>query len=167
MEHIRRDSNLSPPPTEIPVVPLIQADPFLLPPNSGALGAEDPTWPSPQPSATNPQLTDEPRPPSRQSLHPEPAEPKFEPPRSKLQFWGFERPGLSRIVILTALCFLTYPASMASHLWRRIGHYSSCGSSSPSGVRASDLPPDTLFSRSEHGTSKQRVSPRRLGIETF
>ena len=71
---------------------------------------EDPAWPSPPPSAANHQYVGESRPSSRQSLHPELAEPKPEPPRSKPLFRRFEKPSFCRIAILTVLCLITYPA---------------------------------------------------------
>ena len=93
MEHVRmRDSNSSPHPTENPAAPLIQADPSLLAPNRRGFGAEDPAWPSLPPSTTDLQYADK------------------SPPRSKPLIRGFERPSLSRIVILTVLCLITYPA---------------------------------------------------------
>ena len=62
------------------------------------------------PSSTNLQCADESQLSSLQSLHPKIAGLGFEPPRSKPLFRGFERPNFSRIVILTALCYITYPA---------------------------------------------------------
>jgi len=47
---------------------------------------------------------------SRQLLHPKFANLRFEPPRSKPLFRGFERPSLSRIAILVVLCTIAYPA---------------------------------------------------------
>jgi len=94
MEHVRlRDNNSSPHPTENPAEPLIQTDPSLTIPNGEEVGAEDQAWPSPPPSTTNPQHTNDPS-----------------PPRSKPLFRGFERPSFSRIAILTALCPAAYPA---------------------------------------------------------
>ena len=96
-----RDNDTSPPPTENPAAPLIQADPPLLTPNKGEFDTGDPAWPSPPPSTGGSQYV---------TLHPELAEPNLEPSRSKPLFRGFERPSFSRIVILTVLCLITYPA---------------------------------------------------------
>jgi len=103
-------NNSSPHPTETPAAPLIQIDPFLSTPGRGEFGTEDLAWPSPPSSTANYQYADESRSSSRQSLHPKFTKPKFEPPRPKSLFRGFERPSLSRIVILAVLCFITYPA---------------------------------------------------------
>ena len=93
MERFRmRDNNSSPHPTENLAAPLIQSDPSLLAPNRRAFDAEDPTWPSLPPSTTDFQYADK------------------SPPRSKPLIRGFEKPNLSRIVILTLLCLITYPA---------------------------------------------------------
>ena len=108
-----RDNSSSPDPTDNPAVPLIQADPSLLTPGGRVSDADNPALPSLPTSTANFQSADESRPSSRQSLHPNLTEPKFkrfEPPRSKPPFRGFERPSLPRIAILTVLCLITYPA---------------------------------------------------------
>lgn len=60
--------------------------------------SEYPASPSPPPSTTNPQHADK----TWAS--------RLKQRRQKLLFRGFERPSLSRIAILTALCLITYPA---------------------------------------------------------
>jgi len=99
MEHVRiRDNSSSPHPIENPASPLIEADPSALTPKRGEIdaGAVDPARSSIPPPATDPQSGDKP------------------PPRSKpLKFQGFERPSFSRIVILTVLCLVSYPAFYA------------------------------------------------------
>jgi len=100
----------SPHPAEDPATPFIQPDPSILVPNWKEFNLEDLTRPSPPPSTANFQYADESRSSSRHSLHPKLAEPKSESPRSKPLFRGFKRPSLPRIVILTVLCLITYPA---------------------------------------------------------
>jgi len=108
MEHVRmRDDNWSPPGSAISVN---QTDPFLLSPNRREFDADYPAWPSPSPSTTTFQHDDKPHFSSRQLLHPKLANLRFEPPRSKPLFRGFERPSLSRIAILIVLCTIAYPA---------------------------------------------------------
>ena len=93
MEHVRmRDNNSSPHPTENSAPSLIQADLPPQPPNRREPDTECPAGPSPPPSTLNLQYDDKP------------------PPLSKSLFRGFERPSYSHIAILTALCFITYPA---------------------------------------------------------
>ena len=67
-------------------------DSVLSTPNGGEFDPKDLAGASELPSATNSQCGDKP------SSRPEPL------------FQGFERPSFSRIVILTALCLITYPA---------------------------------------------------------
>ena len=99
MEHVRtRDDNSSLRPTETSAAPLIQADPSLLTPNRREFDAEYPPWYSLPPSTASLHCADKSRP-----LRPE-------PPRTKRLFRGFERPSFSRIVALTVLCFVAYPA---------------------------------------------------------
>ena len=82
----------------------------ILTPNRRKLGPENPSCPSLLPSTPNLQYAGESWLSNRQSPHPELAEPKSEPPRSKSLFRGFERPSLARIAILAVLCLITYPA---------------------------------------------------------
>ena len=112
MEHVRlRDNSSSPRPTESPAAPLIQADPSDIPtPERREFDAEDPAWPSPPSSMANFQHSDKSRFSGLRSLHSRLADLRFEPPRSKPLFKGFERPSFSRIAILTVLCLITYPA---------------------------------------------------------
>jgi len=96
-----RDNNSSPHPIESSAVPLIQVDPSLLAPNRRAFCAEYPTWPPLPPSTTvtDLQYAD-----------------KSPPRRSKPLIRGFEKPSFSRIIILTVLCLITYPAFYALKL---------------------------------------------------
>ena len=107
-----RDNNSSPHPTEESAapVPLIQANSFRLTPTRREFDAEYPAWPSPSQSTTNFQYSDEPQQSSMQSLHPKRANLRFELPRSKPLFQGFEKPNFSRVAILAVLCLVTYPA---------------------------------------------------------
>jgi len=93
MEHIRKDNDRSPHPTEDPAVPLIQADSSISAANGRESDTVDQTWPSPPPSTTDVQYDDKPPPQSSQPL-----------------IRGFERPSFSRIAILTVLCLTAYPA---------------------------------------------------------
>ena len=94
MEDIHiRDDNSSPPATAGLATSLDQADPLLLTPNRREAGVEDPA-----PSPASVQYADKAR------------FPKFKLPRSKPLFRCCERPSISRITTLTALCFITYPA---------------------------------------------------------
>ena len=104
----RDDDNSSPDPTESPAAPLIQADPSLLTPNRREFDPEYPAWPSSLPSVDS---SDKPRFSSLQSLHAKFTDLRFETPRSKPLFRGFETPSFTRIAILTILCFITYPAA--------------------------------------------------------
>ena len=92
MEHVRMWDNSSPHPTDNPAVPLIQENPSLLAPNRREFGATDTIWHSVPLSIANSRYDDKP------------------PPRSKPLSRGFERPSFSRVVILTILCLITYPA---------------------------------------------------------
>jgi len=105
-----RDNSSSPHPTENLAAPLIQAEPSILTPNRREFDVEYPAWPSPPSSTANFQYSDRSRISSLRSLRPRLADLRFEPPRSKPLFRGFERPSFSRIVILTVLCLITYPA---------------------------------------------------------
>jgi len=105
-----RDIDPTPHPAENPAAPLIQVDPSLPTPGGRESDAEDSAWYSPPPSTANLQYADESRPSSRQSLHPKPAAPRFWLPRPKPLFRGFERPNFPRVVILSVLCLITYPA---------------------------------------------------------
>ena len=108
MEHVRmRDDNWSPPDS---ATSFNQTDPFLLGPNRREPDPDYPAWPSPSPSTTTFPHEDKPQFSSRQLLHPKLANLRFEPPRSKPLFQGFERPSFSRIAILTVLCLIAYPA---------------------------------------------------------
>jgi len=97
-QHQTGDNSPSPHPAENPAAPLIHADPSLSTPNGRELDTEFTAWPSMSSSATNFQHAEKSR-----LL-------RFEPPRSKPLFRGFERPSFSRIAILTVLCPTTYPA---------------------------------------------------------
>ena len=91
MEQIRTgDDDSSPDPPESPAA-LIQADPA-------------------RPSTENFQYSDKSRLSGLQSLRLKLTDPRFEPPRLKPLFRGFERPSFSRIAILTTLCLTAYPA---------------------------------------------------------
>lgn len=106
MEEVRkRDSCWSPPPTADSSTPFNQTDPFLLAPNRGDFDVEYPS-----PSTTNFQYTDKSRFPNRPPLHAKLADLRYEPPRSKPLFRGFERPSFAHIAILTVLCLVAYPA---------------------------------------------------------
>jgi len=105
-----RDDNSSPHPTESPAAPLIEADPSLLTPNRREFDATYPAWPSLSQSTWDFQRAGESRFSSLRSLHPKFASRRFESPRSKSLFPGFERPTFSRVVILTVLCLISYPA---------------------------------------------------------
>jgi len=108
MERIRtRDNDSNPDPTESPAAPLIQVDPSLLTPNRREFDPEYPAWPSSSASSKNSSKS---RFSSLQSLHLKRTDLRFEPSRTKPLFRGFERPSLSRIAILTALCLITCPA---------------------------------------------------------
>ena len=108
MEHVHlRDDNWSPPDS---ATSFNQADHFLLAPNRREFDAEYPAWPSPSPSTTTFQSDDKPPFSSRQLFHPRLANLRFEPPRSKPLFRGFERPSFSQIAILIVLCIFAYPA---------------------------------------------------------
>jgi len=107
MEHIRRGDDFSTHPTETSASPLIQVDPSFSAPHERKIDAE---YPVPLPYTENSQHSDKSRFSSLQSLRLKLTDLKFEPPRSKPLFRGFERPSLSRIAILTLLCLLTYPA---------------------------------------------------------
>ena len=101
MEHVhQRDNNWSPSPIADSATPFSRGDPLLLTPNRRVL---DETTP-------HPQYTDIPRFSNRLSLYPNPASVSCGPPLLKPMFQGFERPSLTRIAILTALCFSAYPA---------------------------------------------------------
>jgi hypothetical protein len=105
-----RDNYWSPPPTADSTTPFNQADPSLLTPNRREFDTEYPAWRSPSPSTTNFQHNDKSEFSSRRSLYPELAGFRFDPPRSKPLFRGFERPSLARIAILIVLCLTAYPA---------------------------------------------------------
>jgi len=105
-----RDDDPRPHPTEGSAVPLIQADPLLLTPNRREFDAERPVPPSPSPSTPNVQHPEKSRLSSLQSLRSKLTSSISGPPQSKPLFRGFERPSFSRIVILTVLCLITYPA---------------------------------------------------------
>ena len=82
----------------------------LLTPNGSEFDAECPAPPSPPPPTKNSQYSDTSWFSSLQSLHLKLTDLRFELPRSKPLFRGFERPSISRIANLTVLCLLTYPA---------------------------------------------------------
>ena len=108
MEPIRmRDDNWSHPDS---ATSFGQADPFLLAPNRREPDVDYPAWPSPSPSTTTFPHSEKPQYPSRQLLLPNLANLRFQPPRSKPLFRGFERPSFSQIAILTILCLIAYPA---------------------------------------------------------
>lgn len=112
MEHARMRDNWSPPPTADSTTPFNQTDPFLLTPNRREFDKAYPTWhSSPSPSTTSFQYPDSKSlSSSRQSIHPKLANLRFEPPRSKPLFKGFERPSWTHIAILAVLCLTSYPA---------------------------------------------------------
>ena len=111
MEHLSmRDDNHSPHPTDNPTAPLIQADPSPLTPNGRESDAEHPASPSPPPPTANFQHAEKPQLSSRWWLRLKLASLRFEPPRAKPLFQGFERPSFSHIAILTTLCLIAYPA---------------------------------------------------------
>jgi len=103
------DDNSSPDLTESPVAPLTQTEPSLLTLNRREVDPEYSARSS-SPSAENLQYSDNSRFSSLQSLHLKLTDLRFEPPRSKPLFRGFETPNFSRIAIFTALCLITYPA---------------------------------------------------------
>ena len=103
------DNSSSPHPTENPAAPLTQADPSILTPNRRDGDAAYPPRPSPPSSTANFQYSDKSRFSNLRSLHRRLADLRFEPPRSKPLFRGFEKPSFSRIAILTVLCLITYP----------------------------------------------------------
>jgi len=84
------ESNSSP--SENLAAPPVQVDPSPLTPNRREFDAEYPPWYSLPPSTANFQYAD------KSKL------PWFKPRR------GFEKPSFSRIVILTILCLIAYPA---------------------------------------------------------
>ena len=101
-----RDDYWSPPPAADSTTAFInQADPFLLTPNRRVFDVDYPAWHSPPPSTMNFQYIDKPS-----SLNLKLADLRFEPPRSKPLFRGFERPSWAHIAILTVLCLIAYPA---------------------------------------------------------
>ena len=104
------DNNSSPDPNENPAAPLIRADPSLLALDRSEFDSEYPARPSTSQSTENFQYSDKPRLSTLRSLHSKLTDLKFEPPRSKPLFRGFERPCFSRIAILVTLCLITYPA---------------------------------------------------------
>ena len=111
MEHVRlRDDDSGPGHAENPAAPLIQADPSPL--NGREVDPEYPAPPSKSPPTGDFQYSDKPLFSSLRSLQSraELAVLRFEPPRSKPLFRGFERPSFSRIAILTILCLIAYPA---------------------------------------------------------
>jgi len=102
MEHVRAgDNSSSSHPTE---------NPSILTPSRRDFDAAYPAWASPPPPTANFQYSDKPRFSSLRSLHRRLADLRFEPPRSKPLFRGFERPSFPRIAVLTLLCLITYPA---------------------------------------------------------
>ena len=107
-----RDDSPGPRPPENSTAPLIEPDPSILTPDGREFDAEDLAWPSPPPSTANVQYTEKSRFSSLRSLpsRVKLAALRFEPPRSKPLFRGFERPSFSRIVIFTILCPTAYPA---------------------------------------------------------
>ena len=107
MDHVRmRDNSSNPHPTQDPAAPFEQISPLLSTPNGREYDAEDPPSPSPPSSTANSQHPDEKFWfSSLKSLRL-----KFRPRRSKPLIREFERPRLSRIAILAALCLITYPA---------------------------------------------------------
>jgi len=108
MEEVRlRDDNWSPPDS---ATSFNQADPFLLTPNRREFDVEYPAWSSPSPSTTTFHYSHKSQPPSPHSFRPKLPNLRFEPPRSKPLFRGFERPSFSQIAILAALCLFAYPA---------------------------------------------------------
>ena len=113
MDRIRmKDNDPSLHPTESSAAPLIQVDPFLLTLNGRDSDAQYPSPPSLSPSTASFEFVEKSQLSSLRSLHSRAklAAHRFEPPRSKPLFRGFERPSFSRIAILTVLCLLTYPA---------------------------------------------------------
>ena len=109
MEQIRtRDDNSSPDPSENPAALLIQADPPLLTLDRGELDPGYPTRPSSSQSKEKYQYPGKFRFSGLRSL--KFTDLRFEPPRSRPLFRGFETPNFSRIAILTILCLITYPA---------------------------------------------------------
>ena len=93
-----RDKSSSPHPTENSASPFPQAEPSVLAQNSRESDPVYPPWCSLLPPTANFQN------PNKSRF------PRFEPPRSKPLFQGFEKPSFSRIAILTALCLAMHPA---------------------------------------------------------
>ena len=101
----------SPPPTADSTKLFNQADPFLLTPNRKEFDVGYPAWESSSSTSTaNFHHSDKSQFPSRQSLRPKFIDLRYDPPRSKPLFRGYERPSLAHIAILTVLCLATYPA---------------------------------------------------------
>jgi len=93
--------------TENPAARLIQEDPSTLTLNGEEFDPGYPTRSSSSQSKEKLQSSGNFRFLGLQSLKPTD---RFEPPRSKPLFRGFETPSFSRIAILTILCLITYPA---------------------------------------------------------
>ena len=106
MEHVRMRDNWSPPPTADSTTPFNQTDPFLLTPNRREFDTVHPTRHSPSPSTASFEYPD----PKSPSSSRRPIYLKFELPRSKPLFKGFEGPSWTHIIILTVLCLTSYPA---------------------------------------------------------
>jgi len=104
-----RHDDSSPNRTENPAAPLIQEDPSVLTLSGGGFDPGYPTRPSSSQSKDSYQRSDKSSFSSLRSL--KLTDLRFEPPRSKPLFRGFETPSFSRIAILTILCLITYPAS--------------------------------------------------------
>jgi len=110
MEQTRtRDDDSSPDLTENPATPLIQPDPSLLTPNGGEFEPGCPTRSSSPQSKENFRYSDKSRFSSLRSL--KLTDLRFQPPRSKPLFRGFETPSFSCIVILAILCLIIYPTA--------------------------------------------------------
>ena len=91
-----RDNSTSPDPTEHSAASFAQADSSLLTPSRGESDAE---YPPSQPLST------------ANSPHAERCRfLRFKPPPLEPVFRGFERPSFYRIVALTLLCLIAYPA---------------------------------------------------------
>ena len=110
MEHVRMRDDWSPPPTADSTTCCNQADSFLLTPNRKEFNVEYLASSSSLPSTANFHHNDKSQFSSRQSLHPKLTDLRYDPPRSKPLFRGYERPSLARIATLTVLCLVTYPA---------------------------------------------------------
>ena len=111
MEHVHaRDNNSSPRPTDNSPTPPIHEGPSLLISNGRQFDAEHPPPPSPSPSTTSSQNAEKSRISILQSFLRKFVDLRLKPPLSESLFRGFERPSLSRIAILTALCLTSYPA---------------------------------------------------------